>query len=963
MAAVDKKKIIESASKFIAKNQFDKAIKDLQKILELEPKNNQIALKIAELFLKLDKKQDAVSYYELASNMFRDSGFYDKAIAVYRQVLSLSPPSADPYLKIADLFRKKNLTAEAVSNYKIAIAIYEKEGKVQEALKILKTITELEPSNLPGRMKLASLYIKNGLKNEAYKEFVHIAEKLIEAKKTIDLITVYEKILTIKPDDSNVSKQLIKLYLARGDYQKVLLRVKEIITLGKPDTDALIALAKAYTALEKTSLAVSAYKEVAKLYTKEGLVPQAREIYKKVLEIDPTDQQALQIVTGAGPVEKPMIEIQPEPLESTEVHAGKAPKTSEKSAEAQQEKKTAAVPPEPRGKQATEKKEGLSAEAIDKYLSEAQVYKRYGLNAKAVEKLLQVTAVYPSHKTALTELFELYQADKKSKEASEIAEKLYNILMADGDIERAEEIIRKALANDQDNEVLKALAGESAGPTEVKAEQPEGTAMSEDIGQTSAPEARTAPEQVEAVESKEEVAGQIPQEIDTGIEIEVEAPMTPETGAEAAIGPDDGVSDRAEGARAQGEGREEPREEVPIPEQIEFTPEAGSGEPETGKAPSGDEIEFSFSEEEMKEISPEAPAGKQEQPAGRPAHGSHEQGAGMDVIDALDEAEFYYQQGILTEAKGILLKILKSFPNEERAKKKLAEITAKEEESISASNEEGLTELGESFIQKEAPVVSASSDEDLFDLARELENELSTSVVKTDEPRPEEDQQVSVEEVLEAFKKGVEKSVDKEDAETHYNLGIAYKEMGLIDEAINEFNIAIVSPDKKADGLIMLGMSYMGKGLPGKAIEMYKQALASKGGVKQKNIGLLYEFALAFEAYGDMKSALSYFQEVATIDGDFRDIKDKLHRLAEFSEGETIAQPEVEKPAAKEKFTLDDILTEEQPQAQEEKAPIKQEPVPQAPVMGPKTDERTYTQGADADKGKPKQPKKKVSYI
>ncbi|MCL5277914.1 MAG: tetratricopeptide repeat protein [Deltaproteobacteria bacterium] len=953
MAAVDKKKLIESASKFIAKNQLDKAIKDLQKVLELEPKNNQVALKIAELFLKLDKKQDAVNYYELASNMFRDSGFYDKAIAVYRQVLSLSPLSADNYLKLAELFRKKNLTAEAVSNYKVAIAIYEKEGKVQDALKILKTITELEPSNLPGRMKLASLYIKNGLKSEAYKEFVHIAEKLIEAKKTIDLITVYEKMLAIKPDDVNVSKQLIKLYLGRGDYQKVLLKVKEIIVLGKPDTDSLIALAKAYTALEKTPLAISAYKEVAKLYTKEGLAPQAQDIYKKILELDPTDQQALQIVTGARPAEKPMIEIEPEPLESADLKSEESSNSPVRQPEVQPEKKGG---PGPKERVGQEKREGLSAEEIDKYLSEAQVYKRYGLNAKAVEKLLQIVDASPSHKTSLTELFELYQLDKKFKEASGIAEKLYNILIADGEIEQAEDFIKRALSGDPDNEVLKALIGAGAGPAESR----------ETTEEPAVQEAQPAPERADVAESKEEAieqpegAEQVPEEIDTGIEIEVET--TPSADKQ---GPESRVTSTAEETQVHGEdSREEPRDEVPIPEQIEFTPEIGGGPAEAGRAPRSEEIEFSFSDEEMKEVGPERPAaGTQEQSA--PAvHEPMEQG--IDVIDSLDEAEFYYQQGILTEAKEILRKVLKAFPDEERAKKRLADITAKEEAMNPGQKEQGLAELGESFIQKEAPIVSASSDEDLFDLARELENELSASAGKAGEPQTqtEEDQQVSVEEVLEAFKKGVEKSVDKQDAETHYNLGIAYKEMGLIDEAINEFNIAIISPDKKADGLIMLGMSYMGKGLPGKAIEMYRQALSSKGGIQQENIGLLYEFALALEAYGDMKSAYTYFQEVAKIDGSFRDIKGKIDRLAEFANDESSVQSEAQKPAVKEKFTLEDILDEDQSQVREEKPPDKQVQAP-APLPRPAsgTDEKPYAHEMDSDKGKTKQPKKKVSYI
>ncbi len=991
MAGVDKNKLIDSANKFIAKNQFDKAIKDLQKVLETEPKNNQVALKIAELFLKLDKKQDAITYYEFASNIFRDSGFYDKAIAVYRQVLTLNTLSSHAYLKLAELFRKKNLVAEAVSNYKVAIAIFEKEGKVQDALKILQTITELEPSNLPGRMKLANLYIKNGLKDEAYTEFARISDRLVEAKKTIDLITVYEKMLTLKPGETNVSKQLIKLYLSRGDYQKVLLKVKEVIASGKSDTEALIALAKAYVALEKTPLAISAYKEVAKLYSKGGLASQAQDIYKKILELDPTDEQVLQIVVGATQPDKPMIEIEPEPFEAVKPPAQekkpekailKPPEVKPLAAKppvAKPEKKIAVELEEkkPQEKKPQEKKEKLSSEEIDKYFSEAQVYKRYGLNAKAAEKFVQILNINPSHKTALIELFELYQLDKKSKEVSEIAEKLYNLFIADGEIEKGEDFVKKALSGDPGNDVLKALIGVSTEPTEgtVPVEQPVEEEIIEVIEQPVVEQTRHVQEQAENREEKEPVAEQqelnepASQEIDTGIEIEVETPLPENNGMEEPQQAQAAEAGITEETRQQRAVKEEPKEEIPIPEQIEFIPETDNVPKEMDTAsptPETEEIEFSFSDEEATPV--KRVTGRQEQSAAEQAAPEPHKPE-VDVIDSLDEAEFYYQQGILTEAKGILLKILKAFPNEERAKKRLDEIIAKEEKQKPAPKEPEISELEESFIQKEADsVVSVSADEDLFDLARELENELSTSASKTIAPPApvEEEQQVSVEEVLEAFKKGVEKSVDKQDAETHYSLGIAYKEMGLIDEAINEFNIAILSPEKKADGLIMLGMSYMGKGLPGKAIEMYKQALSVKGGIKQENIGLIYEYALALEAYGDMKNAYNSFQEVEKIDDKFRDIKEKINKLAEFAKDETVIQPEVQKHAEEEKFTLDDILREDD--SQEPAGAIINKQMPEPGPEDKKTvsvipEEKSPASESDAETGKAKQPKKKVSYI
>jgi tetratricopeptide (TPR) repeat protein len=1007
LANIDKNKLIESANKFIAKNQLDKAIKDLQKILEIEPKNSQVALKIAELFLKLDKKEDAVNYYEIAANIFSSSGFYDKAIAVLRQILTINPVSSQTYIKLAELFKKKNLIAEAVSNYKVAIAIYEKEGKTKEALKILQTITELEPSNLSGRMKLAELYIKNNLKEQAYTELTQIAKRLVEAKRTIDLITVYEKMLSIKPGEISIIKELIRLYLSRGDYQKVLIKVKDAITSGNSDTEILLALAKAYVALDKIPHAISAYKEVAKLYTKSGLDTQAEEIYKKILELDPTDQQALQKIVGTKEEPPAIKEITPEPIETKEekytiekpkehieeliakpkeVISEQIPKKEQQIEKAKIETHFRASSTEPEHR----KEEKPPPEEIEKLFSEAQVYKRYGLNNKAEEKLKQILEFSPSNRNVLTELFELYEVSKRYKEASTLAERLYNLFIADGEIEKAESFVKKAIANDPHNEVLKALIGYAA-PSEQKEviQQPEEQIIKQPEEENIPPSKLTETE-VESrqekmpISSQEEIKSELDQqrvtaeavggseEIDTGIEIEVET-----TGPQAENIPEETkIEPRTQPSIAESSadnaGSEQPAKEIPIPEQLNFTPElTEEKETEINVAPEEkqeDELGISFSEEEFEVDNKEPHVEPVVQQPPQPPLVTQEKEQprqDIDIIDSLDEAEFYYQQGIISEAKEILQKILSIAPNEQRAKERLAEILAKEAEQNQQVDNK-ITDLDESFIQKEAEhVVTATADEGLFDLAEELEKELSiTSAASQAEQQPEEEQQVSVEEVLEAFKKGVEKSVDKQDAETHYNLGIAYKEMGLIDEAINEFNIATLSPEKKADGLIMLGMSYMGKGLPGKAIEMYKQALDAKGGIKPENIGLLYEFAIAYEAYGDMQNAYNYFEEVKRMDENFRDVKEKVEQLKKFVEGETTIPPKAQEE--KEKFTLDELLKEDMSEEPIQKQPAKEMGIilnEESNVKQNIVDEKKDIEDKVVVQNKQKPVKKKVSYI
>ena len=94
-----------------------------------------------------------------------------------------------------------------------------------------------------------------------------------------------------------------------------------------------------------------------------------------------------------------------------------------------------------------------------------------------------------------------------------------------------------------------------------------------------------------------------------------------------------------------------------------------------------------------------------------------------------------------------------------------------------------------------------------------------------------------LEDVFAEFKAGFEED-DSEvpDYETHYNLGIAFKEMGLIEEAIAEFQKALKATSwliravrSSSNVCNMLGLCFAEKGLPQVAIKWFTKGLASPG--------------------------------------------------------------------------------------------------------------------------------------
>ena len=124
-----------------------------------------------------------------------------------------------------------------------------------------------------------------------------------------------------------------------------------------------------------------------------------------------------------------------------------------------------------------------------------------------------------------------------------------------------------------------------------------------------------------------------------------------------------------------------------------------------------------------------------------------------------------------------------------------------------------------------------------------------------------------------------------EDPETHYNLGIAFREMGLLDEAIGELQKACLSFDRgHAFPQIMqtytwLAQCFLEKGVPEAAVRWYEKALNVNGIDGETRVALNYELGGAFEAAGDKPSALKHFTNVYSNNIDYRDVAERIKAL------------------------------------------------------------------------------------
>jgi tetratricopeptide (TPR) repeat protein len=166
-------------------------------------------------------------------------------------------------------------------------------------------------------------------------------------------------------------------------------------------------------------------------------------------------------------------------------------------------------------------------------------------------------------------------------------------------------------------------------------------------------------------------------------------------------------------------------------------------------------------------------------------------------------------------------------------------------------------------------------DGEFADLAEEVEREIETAGAA----EPVEVEAPSVEEIVASFKQGVAENLSPEDYDTHYNLGIAYREMGLIDEAIGEFEIAIKSRDYMIGCCSLLGLCFRDKGEADTAMDWYRRGLAEPDLLDQERHALLYDLAETYETAGDLESARKAFGEISNVDGGYRDVGERLAAL------------------------------------------------------------------------------------
>lgn len=327
-----KDKTLKAAERYAQQGKFDAAINEFRKVLDANPTDLTVANTVGDLYARTGRNDEAIRQYQYVAEHFEGGGFRVKAIAMYKKVLKLDADNELVALRLAELYARQNLIGEAAQMYGIAAEAHRRDGRVREAMKMLKKAADLDPTNLKSRLGLAQTYEREGFSAEASETFRALGAELVRAGNVAEGIPHLRHALELKPDAKPTLKSLAEAYAQEGNVHAALEVIARSLELDPNDIDLIIILGRTFLnagQLEKAEATFSRlFKldnsrydyllEVARAFIERGELnrpmsiidrcidvviarrhkKKATALLKMILERDPSNVQALKRLSG-----------------------------------------------------------------------------------------------------------------------------------------------------------------------------------------------------------------------------------------------------------------------------------------------------------------------------------------------------------------------------------------------------------------------------------------------------------------------------------------------------------------------------------------------------------------------------------------------------------------------------------------------------------------------------------------
>jgi tetratricopeptide (TPR) repeat protein len=1035
MAPVNKEQLVQSAEKNVARGKLDLAIKEYERVLEESPRDASTLNRIGDLWLRLNKVEEAKRVFARTAFVYIEDGFLVKAIAMYKKIIKCDPTGIDAYERLADLYHRQGLVNEARTQYQVLADYHQKHGNSTAAAAMLERLVELEPDSPGHRARLAELYQLMGAVDRSLAERRAIADLLLERKHEDEAVKVLMTAFALRPEDLEFVADTVQSLRARG-YVGPAARFLAQVCERNPAAQELVIRRLGGAALAPSGPAPAAPAPARPLPAVEPAPPAATDPAVRFAEGAPalaTDAWAFPAPPVAStaaplpevrlepapapapaPAQKPRLRVEGDPnpplpkpkrppawggempppdvtfsfepltVEELAPHdplagspspasAKAAPKTDfadldieieiEGHSEADgtdwrdlaEPVQETAVPvveaptPTQAGRGMTPLELGAASVAADEIagahsktqrveelIAEAEVLAKYGLVGRALERLRDLVRREPGQAEAYRAMIEIHFEQGRRDRVAEVATQW---LTQVGGIPQGS--TWRETRDRLESEGFR-IQGRTVLPPDGQRTgdggRPSVDSLLRDLVKGKAEPAPRAAKPSAPPEPKPPAAKPpAPTPIAAAPVVAVPEPVKPPPAATPAPEPasaapkkkrlslaDIDLNDlnatlsmpQKRSAPAPAKPAAPPQVAPPPAAPIAPPPPVAAAPPPPVAAPPPSTFSFredSFAELDFEDLPPTAvrppisePEGAvgqrpsafasapvpepaieefQEAPpaASPPAVGIRKTSEPLHTADWLDLGDLASPWTEIPEVAARTDGASSTFAGELLTP--LPPLDTALPPPVLRSTAQDLFEdtavswLDSGDAKQETAEKALFDDEgEFFDLAAELEKELATENAKRAANVEPEVKEQTLEEIVESFKKGVAENLPAEDYDTHFNLGIAYREMGLVDEAIGEFQLAAKAPQHFLDCCSLLGLCFLEKGLPELAVKWYRRALEVPGLTEDQLLALQYELANALTVAGERDAAYKAFVDIYGSNSHFRDV---VMRIAE----------------------------------------------------------------------------------
>lgn len=795
--------------------------------------------KLGDLYLKAGKTVAAVETYERAVGRYADSGFPNNAIALCNKVLRTAPGRTPVYLKLAKLMLERGFTSEAKRNLLEYAERMQRAGQLEEAFSALREFADLSPDHEEIRLLLA--------------------EQLKAAART-----------------DEAREQLSKLYAeveAHGDRRRIRSTIERMRMID-PEYDVEAAPKPKIERRQKTSDLVFLDLDDAPAASTTSVPPVFEEPYEPELPLI-EDEEA------AEPAIHPTSLVEAEAEAIAEAAASVVPLEFEPTAVGEvAEEAVASVPGE----------EAVPVEAVPDIEPTALLEPELPV---VDVKRISVEYLQPEEEVAAVDGLAVEREFEAPVESEVPTLDIEPTVFGESVPERVESAAPVAEpAIEQPGEVpAEAVGGPEAAGERFESPEPVLDEAAEEV-------ARSVEEPLTLQPLESGNGSGLGVEVESSIwdEAEVGALEVPEidvSGLDAITAvPEDAVEAFAEVS---------PLELVEETSTVEAPLDIGSLESRVANDPENADLHRTLAEALLE--AGERERGLEELEITLRLHESAEEWDSADGVvreilrlepnsvrmhqkrvelafhrgdkaglaDAyLGLADALLREGATDRARAVYQRVLEHEPGNERAQLGLS--TLAPAEGPAAAEAEPRAE--------QSPLDAEYVDLGALILDDEEMREMDTRMRIEDE-EPTGDEQRDFEEMLSEFKRGIEANLAEEDWQAHYDLGVAFKEMGLLDEAITEFQKALRSPEGRLRTAEALGGCFFERGQYSVAATVLRRAVDTDASGDEEKIGLLYWLGRCEEQTGKRADALAHYQRVFAIDIGFQDVRQRVTQLAE----------------------------------------------------------------------------------